>query len=223
VAAFQIPAHQTVTWQIYFQLGQRDHFSWRNGVSATFTPFPPSRVIGGTVPGPIDSYRALRDGYWSFSDGGQGLSFITTNRPIPGLVSLFLRTTGPDRFLATSGYNVSTMLPALVEVPPSPSALFRSEIMVDAAGFENLTGGPAIEKGRWWDWQQNGAVSETSATGIDDLARQAAENRTFEAAVAFGLSGGALAAFAVEGVGAISERRKKVSEKPVPSSGGPGL
>ena len=215
VAAFKVPPNQAVTWQIDFVLAGRDRFWWRNGVDKHFAPFGGSPVIGGTITGPVDSYDALQDGYWSFSDGSQGLTLIAASRPIPGLVSLFLRSTGPDRFLATSGYNASTSLPAVLEMPPSPTALFRSEIMVRAPGLENLTGGPEIEKGIWWDWRQSGAVSATSATGIDDVARQDAENRSFEAAVAFGLSAAALAAFAVEVVGAMSDG-KKVRQEPAP-------
>jgi hypothetical protein len=174
---------------------------------------PRGAPIGGQITGPISSYQKLRNGYWNFSESGGILSFITEKHPIPGLVSIFVRTTGPDQFLVTSGYNVSTVLPSLIDFPLSSSTQFLSEDMVHAPNFENLTGGPQIQKGAWWDWFQSGAVPQTSATGVDDLARQKAENRAFDAAVAFGLSAAALAAFAVEVVGAISEAKKRRSDK----------
>jgi hypothetical protein len=156
----------------------------------------------------------MQHGYWSFSDSGYGLSYTSVNKAIPGLVSIFLQASGPDQFLLTTGYNASAALPGLFEFPASPSEQFLSEIMVNAPNIENVTGGPQIQKGNWWDWLQSGAVSPTSATGVNDLARQQADNRTFYAGVAFGLSAAAVAAFAVEAVGARAESRRRRSGQP---------
>ena len=214
-AAFQIPANETVKWRIGIQTNTHDNLEWRNGTSRGYASLPNGGgVVGGQIVGPVDTYQDMQNGYWSFSDSNFGLSFITKNQPIPGIVSIFLRSTGPDQYLTTSGYNASTLLPGITEVPPSPSAPFLSEDIVDATTFWNITGGPRIQNGHWWDWLQNGTIPETSASGVDDLARQASDNRAFDAAVAFGVAAAAGAAFAVEGVGALTEDKKRRRKEP---------
>jgi len=208
VVAFQIPADMPpVNWEIILQPSQSDHIRWRNASDPGYRALNSGQTIGGQVTGPTSNYQELQQGYWSFSASSK---ILLSGKPIPDLVSIMVRTTGPDQFRLVSGYDMSSNLPALVD--PEPSMPFTSEDLVDAPGFENLTGGPQIQHGAWWSWLTTGTTAQTSATGVNEAARQVSENRGFYAAVAFGVSGAALAAFAIELVGALWEEDRSMGK-----------
>lgn len=213
VLGFEIPKRETVHWKVFLTVNnRRDQLAWRNGTAKKFNSLPAGDAyLYGNLAGPSTIYRQLQHGYWSFSDNLGIFSLTMRGKPVQKLVSVFVRTSGPDQFLRSSGYNVTATLPTLLETPPSASERLISEDMVHMPGFENITGGPRIVNGKWWDWLGAGVLPESSATGVDDVARQKYDNRTFDAAVAFGVGAASFAAFLVEGIGAVSESRKKRS------------
>ena len=209
---FNIRKHVTVHWTASLAINNhRDHLAWRDFSAKKFKPFPAGNgpYLYGHLTGPTSRYQQLKQGYWSFWNNLGIFSFTMKGRLIPKLYTFLVRTSGPDKFLKPSGYNVTATLPTLLETPPSASEKLISEDIVHVPGFENITGGPKIENGTWWAWRQTGVLPGPSASGTDDVAKQKFENRSFDSAVAFGVAAAAFAAFLVEGIGALTESRKR--------------
>jgi hypothetical protein len=149
VLGFEIPKRETVHWKVLLTVNnRRDQLAWRNGTAKKFNSLPAGDAyLYGHLAGPSRIYQQLRHGYWSFSDNLGIFSSTMRGQPIPKLVSVFVRTSGPDKFLRSSGYNVTATLPTLLETPPSASERLISEDIVYMPGFENITGGPHIVNG----------------------------------------------------------------------------
>jgi len=212
---FDVPKGVTVHWKVYLSVNtRRDHLAWRNYRAKKFKPFPAGNnpYLYGQVTGPTERYQQLEQGYWSFWDNLGVFSLTMEGHLVPKVFTMFVRTSGTDEFIDSSGYDVTATLPTLLEIPPSASEKFISEDVAHVPGFQNITGGPAIENGTWWAWRQAGVLPGPSATGMDDVAHQKFDNRSFDSAVAFGVAGASFAAFLVEGVGAVAESRKRRSD-----------
>jgi hypothetical protein len=212
VLGFDIPKRETVHWKVFLTVdSNRDHLAWRNFSGKEFKPFPVDNnlYLYGQLTGPTRRYQQLQHGYWSFWNNLGIFSFTVKGRLVPKLITILVRTSGRDTFLRSSGYNVTATLPTLLEYPPSASEKLISEDVVHVPGFANSTGGPQIENGTWWAWLVAGVLPGPSASGVDDVEQQKFDNRSFDSAVAFGVAGASFAAFLVEGVGAVSESRKR--------------
>lgn len=221
---FDIPKGVTVHWKVFLSVNtHRDHLAWRNYRSKKFKPFPAGNnpYLYGQLTGPAERYQQLKQGYWSFWNNLGVFSLTMQGQLIPKLSTVFVRTSGTDKFIDSSGYDVAATLPTLLETPPSASEKFISEDVAHVAGFQNITGGPMIENGTWWAWREAGVLPGPSATGMDDVAHQKFDNRSFDSAVAFGVAGASFAAFLVEGVGAVSESRKRRSDSIGPARSHP--
>jgi hypothetical protein len=209
---FDIPKHMTVHWKVFLSANTHgDHLAWKNFTAKKFRPFPAGNnpYLYGQLTGPTQRYQQLKQGFWSFWNNLGIFSFTAKRRLVPKLFTLLVRTSGPEKFIISSGYDVAATLPTLLETPPSASEKLISEDVAHVPGFQNITGGPKIEGGTWWAWLEPGVLPGPSATGMDDVAHQKYDNRSFDSAVAFGVAGASFAAFLVEGVGAVSESRKR--------------
>jgi hypothetical protein len=225
VAGFDVHANETVQWTIYFLWNKADRLKIGNEASGNVVGTLKGAGLGGgeqfgstngVISSPTDSDQQLQHGWNSFIESADVQKVMIGNQAMPGLVTIPFRTAGPDGFLRYSGYDMTTNLPALSDYPPSNE--FTSEDVVNAPGIENVTGGPQVQQGGEWSWLNSGATAQTSATGTNEAARQASDTRNFYAAVAFGVSGAAFAAFAVEFVGALREDDEPVARKRGPKS-----
>ena len=112
---------------------------------------------------------------------------------------------------------MSVVLPSLIvgNNPPvsakadgSALAPFDSEVLDNTSNYQNLTGGPTLETPSGWDWFTDGVTTTPMATGVNDAIQQSDQNKTFAAAVLFGVAASGVAVFFVEMVGATQEERR---------------
>jgi hypothetical protein len=88
------------------------------------------------------------------------------------------------------------------------AGLFDSEFVYPASGYQVDAGGATELQTGEWDWRNMGGDTPSSVTsGVNDQLRQQEDRHTFIAGIAFGVTGAALAAAAVEGVEAVREWR----------------
>lgn len=236
LVGMDVPAgSKPVTWQLFVVFRNEDHVVDRtasDGVS--FGPVVNSHDLGikgyqalevdGTMQPGSHSYSEFQNGFNQAVNQG-GLANIDHAEP-RDVAKVDFVVDGPVPLTVISGSSMAVTLPAMTVVTDNAPAgqapaQFNAEMLYDGGDYQNLTGGPQIEGGTTWEWfSRDGVFTSTSATGQNQGDKQAEENDLFLAAVMFGLSAAAGAAFAVELVEAIQEaRRDKRARSPmVPST-----
>jgi hypothetical protein len=223
VVGMDVPPHVRADWTIYLLYNKQDtiHFAASNSAHLQADRIRYGQqgdwlaVITGSMTS-ANSFTEFQNGYYSEVTKVIGSSGLATGLPTD-IDSIQFTLDGPVPITTAVGSTISVALPALAVQNESPvsgkaagtaPAPFDSEDFYRAGSYQNLTGGPTLEAAIGWDWFNDGFTPPITATGVDDAMQQSDQNRTFAAAVLFGVAASAVAVFFVELVGAIQEERR---------------
>lgn len=217
-----------VNWTLYIVYRDEDHIVDRNGTSdVNFGAVLSSHDLGlpgyqalqvtGTIKPGSRSYTEYKPGFLQTVSQNGLLSGGSAEPKDVSKVDFVL--SGPIPITVVSGASMAVSLPGITpfsgDTPKGAQpAPFHAEMLYDAGLYQNQTGGPTIEAGTTWDWSTNNAIFQaTTATGLHNGEARTEENDLFLAAVFFGLSAAAGAAFAVELVEAVQEHSREKRER----------
>ncbi len=221
-----VPPHVRANWTIGIIYNEHDtiHFAASNRVHIEAQRLSSSEIqvpgyVAAAITGSMtstNSFTQFQNGYWAEYTKEFG---ATTRTGLPTDVDTIQFTLdGPVPITTAVGSTISVALPSLdvINEPPvsgevkgAAPAPFNSEDLYSAGSYQNLTGGPKVEGVYGWDWFNAGGVTPPiTATGVDNATQQSDQNKTFAAAVLFGVAASAGAVFCVELVGAIQEERR---------------
>jgi hypothetical protein len=226
VLGMDVPPHVRANWTIDIAYNEHDtiHFAASSSGTLVASRFPSSETkipgdVGAEISGSMtssNSFTEFQNGYvaeftkeYVGATGGTGsptdIKFIqfTLDGPVPITTAL-----GSTISVTLPGLNVANTPSVSGEAKGAAPAPFDSEGLYLARSYQNLTGGPKLEGGTGWDWFNAGVTPPITATGVDDAMQQSDQNKTFVAAVLFGVAASAVAVFFVELVGAIQEERR---------------
>jgi hypothetical protein len=215
------PTSRPVSWTLFVDYAKGDHLTHikpQSGVSNGPTDQPDQWRFGGTMHPGSHSYSEFRYGYLTNQ-------LTDLNTPTDDEVISF-EVSGQVNSQVISGSRLAVGEPSIAaflynSVPSTiqqePPAPFNAEVLYDAGSYELQGSGPSVTgppANMNWDWFGQNGLQSMSAVGVNTADEQTDQNHLFLAAVFFGLSAAAGAAFALELVNAIQEhgsehRRRK--------------
>ena len=213
-----------VGWTLFIFYAKGDHLSHiepQKGGTDGPGHSPDEWQFSGTVNPGSNSYSEFRQGFLE--------NFLIDPKTPSDIARISFDVSGPVSSQVISGPRLAVVEPMILmenslytsvsatnqQAAPAP---FNAEVLYDAGSYELQGSGPTVTgppANMSWDWFGQNGLQSTSAVGVNTAGEQNDQNHLFLAAVFFGLSAAAGAAFALELVNAIQEHgRERRRSKP---------